>query len=464
MLFSSISFLYFFLPIFLLVTFILPRQLRNGFLLLSSLFFYFVGEPKYIVLILISSIIDFTAGLWIGRQRGRPSAKTGLIISVFANLSLLFFFKYADFFISTINAAFKLQIPLLNIPLPLGISFYTFQTMSYTIDVYREKVAVQKNPLIFANYVSMFPQLVAGPIVRYETVAHELSNRTYSWDNLIYGTRRFVFGLAKKVLIANQLGELVSALTEKAQPTSLSYWVAALAFAMQIYFDFSGYSDMAIGLGRMIGFHFLENFNYPFIAKSISDFWRRWHISMTTWFREYIYIPLGGNRVSKGRWLFNIFAVWFCTGLWHGASWNFVLWGLFFAVFMVIEKLLLVKPLEKAPAFISHIYVLVIVTFSFVIFYNESLPEMGRWLMGMFGAGGLPLFSSEVMYHIKSYGLLLVLAVIGATPIPKQMAEKLFKRDKALAIAEFVACIGLLLLSTAYLVDSSFNPFLYFRF
>ncbi len=464
MLFSSISFLYFFLPIFLLVTFILPRQYRNGFLLFSSLLFYFIGEPKYIVLLLISSIIDFSAGLWIEKHRGKSSAKAGLIVSICANLSLLFFFKYADLFISTLNTVFKAQIPLLNIPLPLGISFYTFQTMSYTLDVYRDNVKAQKNPLIFANYVSMFPQLVAGPIVRYTTVAHELSNRIYSWDNLIYGTRRFVFGLAKKVLIANQLGELVSALTELAQPSSLSYWVAILAFSMQIYFDFSGYSDMAIGMGRMIGFHFLENFNYPFIAKSISEFWRRWHISMTTWFREYVYIPLGGNRVCKGRWLFNIFAVWFCTGLWHGASWNFVLWGLFFALFMILEKLFLAKRLEKAPAFIAHLYVLLIVTFSFVIFYNESLPEMTEWLAGMVGYGTIPFFNTEALYAIKSYGLILIIAVVGATPLPKQLAEKLLKNEKPLAIAELFTCVGLLLLSTAYLVDSSFNPFLYFRF
>lgn len=428
------------------------------------MFFYFLGEPKYVVLLIFSSIVDFLAGLWIERNRGKSSAKAGLIVSICTNLGLLFFFKYADLFVSTINASFKLQIPLLNIPLPLGISFFTFQTMSYTIDVYREKATAQKNPLTFATYVSMFPQLVAGPIVRYTTVAAELSNRTYSWDNVIYGTRRFVFGLAKKVLIANQLGELVSALTENTQPTSLSYWIAIIAFTMQLYFDFSGYSDMAIGIGRMIGFYFLENFNYPFIAKSISDFWRRWHISMTTWFREYVYIPLGGNRVGKLRWLFNIFTVWFCTGLWHGASWNFVLWGLFFAVFMVLEKLVLAKSLEKAPAFISHAYVLIIVTLSFVIFYNESIAETGRWFAGMFGAAGLPLFSTDGVYYIKSYGVLLAIAAIGTTPIPKRITEKLFKNGKVLAIAEVVTCVVLLLLSTAYLIDSSFNPFLYFRF
>ena len=467
MLFSSIPFLYYFLPVVFALYFALPKKLRNLVLLVSSLFFYFYGEPKYIVLLVFSSLMDYTISLIINRNRGKKAAKRALMCSVTVNLLILLFFKYSDFIITNINTLPGINIPLLHIPLPLGISFYTFQTMSYTIDVYRNEAKIQKNPLDFMAYVSMFPQLVAGPVVRYQTIADQINERTHSLENFAAGAERFVIGLGKKVLIANALGELnKTALTSSSQSV-LMYWLAILGFTLQIYFDFSGYSDMALGIGKIFGFTFLENFNYPFISRSITEFWRRWHISMGTWFREYIYISLGGNRVSRLKWVRNIAVVWFCTGLWHGAAWNFIVWGLFFGVLLVLEKLFLLKWLEKLPSALSRLYCLLIVLISFVIFHLETVADILGFLKGMFGFASVPLFTSESVYYLNSYKVILIAAAIGSTPLLKNLVTRAqlnpgLKTVVGVLRPAFTA--ALLIIVTAYLVDSSFNPFLYFRF
>jgi len=357
-------------------------------------------------------------------------------------------------------------VPLLKIALPIGISFYTFQILSYKVDVYRGEVPVQKNIINLAAYVAMFPQLIAGPIVRYSDIARELDKRTHSFENFALGSRRFVIGLAKKILIANTLGELCDIFRASDEKAVLFYWLYAVAFGLHIYFDFSGYSDMAIGLGRIFGFTYLENFNYPYISKSITEFWRRWHMSLGSWFRDYVYIPLGGNRVPKVRWFFNIFVVWMLTGFWHGAAWNFIIWGLLFAVLLVIEKLWLLRHLEKAKGW-NHVYVIFLVLISFVIFNATDMAEAFSYIGGMFGAGGVPLVSPEFLYYIKSYGITLVLAIIGATPLVKTVVNKLADKaqtQKLVNLMEPVVLVILLLVMTAYLVDGSFNPFLYFRF
>ena len=467
MLFSSIPFLYYFLPVVFAVYFGLPKKLRNFVLLVASLFFYFYGEPKYIVLLVFSSVMDYTMSRIIDKYRGKRAAKGALMCSVFVNLLLLMFFKYSDFIISNVNALFNADIPLLRIPLPLGISFYTFQTMSYTIDVYRNEAKIQRNPLDFMSYVAMFPQLVAGPVVRYQTIADQINDRKHSLEGFAAGAVRFVIGLGKKVLIANALGELnKTALTATSQSV-LMYWLAIIAFTLQIYFDFSGYSDMALGLGRIFGFTFLENFNYPFISRSVTEFWRRWHISMGTWFREYVYISLGGNRVSRLKWIRNIAIVWFCTGLWHGSSWNFVVWGLFFGVLLVVEKLFLQRLLDRIPAVISHVYCLLAVVVSFVIFHLETLQDILGFFRGMFGFASLPLVTSESLYYLNSYKVILAAAVIGSTPLLKSLllkAQASARLSSAVSVLRPVYTGGLLIVVTAYLVDSSFNPFLYFRF
>jgi len=467
MLFSSIPFLYYFLPVVFALYFALPKKLRNVVLLVSSLFFYFYGEPKYIVLLVFSSLMDYTMGRIIGKYRGRKAAKFALMFSVIANLLILMFFKYSDFLITNVNSLLNTNISLLHIPLPLGISFYTFQTMSYTIDVYRNEAQIQKNPLDFMAYVSMFPQLVAGPVVRYQTIADQIKDRKHSPEGFASGAGRFVIGLGKKILIANALGELNKIALTSSSRSVLMYWLAIVAFTMQIYFDFSGYSDMAIGLGRIFGFTFLENFNYPFISRSITEFWRRWHISMGTWFREYVYISLGGNRVSRLKWVRNIAIVWFCTGLWHGSSWNFVAWGLFFGVLLVLEKLFLLKWLEKIPSVISHVYCLLIVLVSFVIFHLETVQDILGFLRGMFGFASVPLYTSESVYYLNSYKVILITAAIGSTPLLKNLitrAKESPKLKTAVTALYPVFTAALLIITTAYLVDSSFNPFLYFRF
>ena len=467
MLFSSISFIYYFLPIVFLLYFSVPAKFKNLVLLLSSLSFYFFGEPRYTIILLFSTIVDYTHSLIIDKKRGRPAAKFALISSILLNLSILGFFKYSDFFIGNINALFSTDFTLLQLPLPLGISFFTFQTMSYTIDIYRNEAGIQKNPLGLATYITLFPQLVAGPIVRYRTIAEEINERTHSFDLFAYGVRRFVIGLAKKVLIANQLGQLYQISVSAQSSSVLFYWMAAISFSLQIYFDFSGYSDMAIGLGRIFGFHFLENFNYPYISKSISEFWRRWHISLGTWFKDYLYIPLGGNRGSTLSWFRNIIIVWFLTGLWHGANWNFIIWGLYFGVILVLEKLVLNQVLVKLPHWLRHVYVCLLIVISFVIFNNEDLAVLNLSLKGMFGHLQIPIFNAESIYYLRSYAVIIGISIIGTTPFSRDLIQRGLQSktsEKIINGLEPVFLLSLLLLVTGYLVDSSFNPFLYFRF
>ena len=460
MLFSSITFLYYFLPIVFIVYFIVPKSWKNAVLLISSLFFYAWGEPKYVILMVISIFLGYLFGLLIERHRGQTAGRIWMILSVAVSLSFLVYFKYADFFIGNFNALFGRDVPLLQIVLPIGISFYTFQLISYTVDVYRGESA-QKNFLHMATYIAMFPQLIAGPIVRYSQISIQLTDRSHSMEKVASGITRFIFGLGKKVLIANQLGELCAIFQASTDRSVLFYWIYAFAFALQIYFDFSGYSDMAIGLGKIFGFRFAENFNYPFVAKSITDFWRRWHISLGTWFRDYLYIPLGGSRVALPRWILNIFIVWFLTGFWHGANWNFVLWGLFYGVFLLLEKLFLGKLLEKCPA-LGHIYVIFLILISFTIFNGDNMMIVSQNLAGMFGLSRLPLVSPETLYYLRSFGVLLIVAAIGSTPAVKLAAGKL--PEKAKTILTPIVLALLLLVITAFLVDGSFNPFLYFRF
>ena len=457
MLFSSITFLFYFLPILLIVYFIVPKKFKNLVLFIFSLFFYFYGEPKYGFLLLISCIINYIMGSLI--EKHRKYAKVFLIITLVYNIGQLLYFKYLDFFIENVNNIFNTNIKFMYIVMPIGISFFTFQTISYVIDVYNKKVEASKSFLNFATYVCLFPQLVAGPIVRYETISEELKNRKSNYDTFALGVKRFAIGLFKKVLIANLVGELCASLSVLTNQSVMSYVFQAVGFTLQIYFDFSGYSDMAIGLGLFFGFHFLENFNYPLVASSITDFWRRWHISLSSFFRDYVYIPLGGNRVSLLKWIRNIFVVWFLTGFWHGASWNFILWGLYFAVILVLEKKLYGKLLNKTKVF-KYIYTIVLVVISFVIFNCETIGDIKIFLSSMFGFSNLPLVNSETLYYIRSYLVLLIIAIIASTPLLKVIGNKI----KKLEFLEPVIYIGIIILVTAYLIDSSFNPFLYFRF
>lgn len=467
MLFSSIVFLYYFLPVILLLYFIVPKCLKNAVLLTGSLFFYAWGEPKIVLVMMASILVGYISGLLIEAFRAKKAGKIILIFSVVVQLGCLVYFKYMDFFIENINLIFDAGIPLLSIALPIGISFYTFQILSYTIDIYRGEKA-QKNPLDMAMYIAMFPQLIAGPIVRYKDIAPQLKakERKITQDDVAYGIRRFVLGLGKKILIANQLGELCDIFRASNEKSVLFYWMYAVGAALHIYFDFSGYSDMAIGLGKILGFSFTENFRYPFVAGSITEFWRRWHISLGSWFRDYVYIPLGGNRVPAMRWFFNIVIVWLLTGFWHGASWNFVLWGLFFAVLLIVEKSGLLRITEKHKMF-GHVYVILAVLVSFVLFNATDLKDAGNVLGGMLGLGGTPLISGETLYYVKNYFVVLVIAVAGATPLMKKLFLKLSKQPVAemiLVVAEPLFYVLLMLVMTAYLVDGSFNPFLYFRF
>ncbi len=467
MLFSSITFLYYFLPIVLIIYYIAPLKGKNLVLLISSLIFYGWGEPRYIVLMVLTIAVQYLLGLLIERHLDTELAKLWMIISVCFSLGLLGYFKYSDFFIANFNAATGLSMPLLRIALPVGISFYTFQILSYTIDVYRKQTKAQKSIIDLATYIVLFPQLVAGPIVRYTDVAAALENRAHSMEKFSYGLRRFVFGLSKKVLIANSLGELCNIFINAQDRSVLFSWMYALAFSLQIYFDFSGYSDMAIGLGHLFGFDFMENFNYPYISTSITEFWRRWHMSLSTWFRDYLYIPLGGNRVGKGRWLFNIMIVWLLTGFWHGAAWNFILWGLLFAIILIIEKLWINTLLRKIPKWLSHIYVLFIILISFVIFDAPDISTAIVRIASMFGVFNNKMIDVQSLYYLRSYGFILVLAIIGCTPLPRKLIGRLRKNRICKAIADVMEPIAytiLLLAVTAYLVDSSFNPFLYFRF
>jgi len=466
MVFSSIPFLYYFLPWTLIVYFAVPAKLRNGVLLAASLLFYGWGEPRYLLFMLLSILQGYILGLIIEKHRGTRRSKLALTASVALSLGLLCYCKYADFFIENFNLATGLSVPLLKIALPIGISFYTFQILSYVVDVYRGGVKAQRSFVNLAAYISMFPQLIAGPIVRYADIAERLDRREHSLSMGAQGAQRFLVGLGKKVLIANVLGELCSTFKASDDKSVLFFWLYAVAYMLHIYFDFSGYSDMAIGLGKILGFEFMENFNYPYVSSSITEFWRRWHISLGSWFRDYVYIPMGGNRVPKWRWYFNIFVVWMLTGLWHGAAWNFVLWGLMFAVLLVIEKQWLLKVLDKTGPF-KHLYVLLLVLISFVLFDASSVKDAAVTIGALFGGGGYPLVSSEALYCLKSYGLIRLLGIVGATPLPAMIMNKVTHGQRTggmMNVIQPVLLGVLLIVCTAYLVDGSFNPFLYFRF
>ena len=485
MLFSSIPFLFYFLPCVLILYAITPKKLpcrlfakassnennnsspkqskvatcklKNFTLLVCSLVFYAWGEPRLVVLMLLTVFCGYLLGLLM--EKYNKHKKLFLTFSVIISLGFLAYYKYIDFFIENINALSGLSIPLLKVTLPIGISFYTFQLLSYNIDVYRGNVPAQKSFINLAAYISLFPQLIAGPIVRYTDVAKQLQERTHTLDKTAIGVRRFIIGLSKKILIANTLGKLCEIFKSSDNKSVIYFWIYAIAFSLHIYFDFSGYSDMAIGLGKLFGFDFIENFNYPYISKSITEFWRRWHISLGSWFRDYVYIPLGGSRIGKARLLINIFVVWMLTGFWHGAEWNFILWGLYFDVLLIAEKMFLLKRLNQSKV-ISRIYVCLLIVISFVIFNAGSVTEAFSYIGGMFGIGNYPLISPEAIFYLKDYCVVLLLALIGSTPIPKIIAAKL----KITQWVEPFVLLALLAICTAYLVDGSFNPFLYFRF
>ena len=459
MVFSSIPFLYYFLPAVLAVYFLTPRKGKNAVLLLASLIFYGWGELRLLPLMAFTILLCYVCGLGIERSRKRK--KLWLLASIVISVGLLGVFKYADFFIGSLNTVTGLKIPLLHLALPVGISFYTFQCLSYTIDVYRGSVPAQKSLINFGAYVALFPQLIAGPIVRYADIARELEHREHSWDNAAAGLRRFLVGLGKKVILADNFALLIRLFRQSGEKSVLFYWMYAVAFTLNIYFDFSGYSDMAIGLGRVLGFHFVENFNYPYLSGSVTEFWRRWHISLGSWFRDYVYIPMGGSRVSRWRWVLNILTVWMLTGLWHGAAWNFVLWGLLFAALLLAEKWIPV--LQRLPGVLRHGYVLLAVVLSFVLFNADSLAQAGQDFAGLFGFGSLSLTSAETLYYLKSYAVLFVLGILGSTPVVKNAARRI-DGTKAGVVLEAAAMLALLIVCTAYLVDGSFSPFLYFRF
>lgn len=466
MLFSSIPFLYTFLPCVLVLYFLVPGCLKNTVLLLSSLFFYAWGEPRFVVFMVIAIIQGYVFGLLAETYRGRPQAKLCLYASAAVSLGLLGYCKYADFFIGSFNSLTGLSLPLLHVALPIGISFYTFQILSYVIDVYRGNAAAQRNFIDLAAYVAMFPQLIAGPIVRYTDIALQLKHRTHTLSDAAYGARRFIIGLSKKVLLANVLYELISAYKDGAETSVLFTWLYAAAYILHLYFDFSGYSDMAIGLGRIFGFYFPENFNYPYISASVTEFWRRWHMSLGSWFRDYVYIPLGGNRVSRGKWFRNIFIVWLLTGLWHGAAWTFILWGLFFALFLTAEKLWYGQALARTKL-LKHVYVLLLIVVSFVLFDAASVQDALRTIAALFGLGGLPLADALSRYYLWSYTGVFLIAAVGATPLPVKILRQLKESRTGsiiVSVLEPLVLLALLAAVTAYLVDGSFNPFLYFRF
>lgn len=505
MVFSSLLFLFRFLPVILVLYFLSPKRLRNAVLFFSSLIFYAWGEPVYVVLMLFSTIVDFTHGMLVEKFKTKgqiKKAKAAVASSMIINLLLLGFFKYSDFLISNLNQFLHIEIPLLNLALPIGISFYTFQTMSYTVDVFRGQAKVQKNIISFGAYVALFPQLIAGPIVQYKTIAEQLNNRKEGFEQFSYGVMRFMTGLGKKVLLANNIGLLWDKI--QAMPVGelpiLTSWLGITAFAFQIYFDFSGYSDMAIGLGHILGFRFLENFNYPYMSKSITEFWRRWHISLGSWFRDYVYIPLGGNRKGAAKQVRNIAIVWFLTGIWHGASWNFLFWGIYFGIILIIEKFVLLRWLKKLPEIISHIYALFFIWIGWVIFAFDDFSKASNYLKSMFGGYKVGFADKNTMYLLSNFLIMLIILILACTDYPKRIAERIFGTNSLLTeltqtsaensigiktsqlldekitksatqknrqlrtIACSVFIIGIFIISVAYLVDASYNPFLYFRF
>ena len=478
--FSQLYFAFWFLPLFFICYYLFGHffktRAKNLVMLIFSLFFYAWGEPVYVILMIYSTVLDYTTGRMIEKSSTKIKKNFWLCVSLIGNLGLLAVFKYLDFFIETVNLIPTINLPLRNIALPIGISFYTFQTMSYSVDVYRGKIKAEKNILDFATYVTMFPQLIAGPVVRYETIHNELHNRSETLDSFALGLRRFIIGLSKKVLISNAMASVADSLYNAENPllsvTSdvsslgvIGSWIVMLTYTLHIYFDFSGYSDMAIGIGKMLGFNFLENFNYPYISKSITDFWRRWHISMSTFFRDYVYFSLGGNRCSKIKWIRNIFVVWFLTGLWHGAEWNFVLWGLYFAVILLIEKVFLSKALDKLPI-INHIYSLLLIVYGWVIFRHSDLTVIGEFTKAMFGAYGL-LGNGETSLYTLLYQagigtstlITFIVALFASTPILKKLENK-----SSLKVVGDILLILLFALSVVKLVLGSYNPFIYFKF
>lgn len=459
MVFSSLLFLYVFLPIALFLYYISPKKIKNFTLFILSLIFYAWGEPIYVGIMLFSSVFDYFNGRLLNKFKDEWKRKAVLILSVIVNIGLFFFFKYYNFVIDNLNYLFNLNISANNLSLPLGISFYTFQTLSYTIDVYRGEVEASNSFFDYSAYVAMFPQLVAGPIVRYIDIFNQLKNRDFSDNSIAYGIKRFVYGLAKKVLIANKLGELYKIILAKeisALPSSMA-WLGIIAFTLQIYFDFSGYSDMAIGLGRMLGFDFLENFNFPYISRSITEFWRRWHMSLSLWFRNYVYIPLGGNRVKLPRQILNLFITWFLTGFWHGADFNFILWGLYYFILLVLEKFVYAKALEKAPNFIKHIYAILFIIIGWVIF-EFKVTEIGPFIKAMFNFKN---FSSlEAYFYLKEYGFYLIVGALLSVGVCKKLIDK----NRKTSYLEIAFLFILLILVTMSLISESYNPFLYFRF
>ena len=466
MVFSSLYFLFLYLPIVLLVYYITPLSWRNPWLLVVNLVFYGWGEPQYIVLMIFTIVLDYFAGLVVARCKAQGNdrgARIAVAVALVLNLAILFFFKYWDLVARTFQHI-GVDMPVLNLALPIGISFYTFQTMTYPVDVYRGDAQLQRNIIHFGTFVTLFPQLIAGPIIKYKELADQMTYRTHSPEQFASGVQVFTVGLAKKVLLANNIGKLwdVYLALPTEDLTVAGAWLGVLAFSLQLYFDFSGYSDMAVGLGRMLGFEFLRNFNYPYISKSVTEFWRRWHISLGSWFREYLYIPMGGNRGGKGRLFFNLFVVWAATGIWHGASWNFLIWGLYFAVLVILEKAFLGKVLQKLPGAVQHVYTLFLVLVSWAIFAVEDFSHMGMYLRAMFGFAPGGLMNGAVGYYFSSFLPMLIIGCVASTPLAAKLWSKL--PEKTMKVVLPVLLLGGLIFSTAYLVDATYNPFLYFRF
>lgn len=465
MVFSGIPFLYYFLPLVMIIYLIIPGRFKNLSLLAASLFFYWWGEQRLVLMLILGIIIGFVFGILIEKAESKILKKLFLTLLIVINIALLAYFKYIDFFIVNINRLISGEITPLNIALPIGISFYTFQILSYGVDVYRGDVKADRNPIDFGAYVSFFPQLIAGPIVRYQDIAKDLKGREHSLEKISYGIRRFAFGIGKKVIFANAFGSLCVTFRQSGETDVLFYWLYAVSFMLQIYYDFSGYSDMAIGLGSVFGFHIRENFDYPYTSKSITEFWRRWHMSLGSWFRDYVYIPLGGSRCGILRQAFNIAVVWSLTGFWHGASWNFIIWGAGYAVLLALEKFLIKDGLKNVPV-VGHIYVIFFVMMGFVLFNANDLGEALSDFAGLFGAGGA-LTSTASLYYLRSNAVLLVLAIFGATPFFKDAVKYTClneRGNKLINVAEPIVTAVIIIVSTAFLVAGSFNPFLYFRF
>ena len=468
MVFSSLEFMFLYFPVVLLLYFVTPLKWRNVTLFVTSLIFYGWGEPLYVFLMLATITVDYFFGWMVGKYResNRKRARAYMIAAIVINLAILGFFKYANLVVDTITALTGVTLTHIDVPLPVGISFYTFQALSYVIDVYRMDANAQRNYTAFGTYVTLFPQLIAGPIVRYQDVDDQLRSRTHSMERFASGVRTLAAGMGKKVLLANAAGEIWARISEAPETTVAAAWLGIIMYTFQIYFDFSGYSDMAIGLGKMMGFSFRENFYYPYMANSVTDFWRRWHISLSTWFREYVYIPLGGNRRGRGRQIFNLLAVWFLTGLWHGASWNFVAWGLYYFVLLMLEKTFLLKLLDKLPKFVGHVYTLITVVFGWLLFVFTDFAAGMRYLATMFGGGSATGFiDAGGVFDWTSSLILLVILVIASTPYPRKWLYRLWEKyDAPVRAVTAVLCLAVFFIALAYLVNSSYNPFLYYRF